>query len=74
MSMVEALNLALDQALHDDSKVFLLGEDIGLTGGVMGVTKSLAEKYGTTAFAIRRSQRRRSSVPRSAPVSTGSGR
>ena len=47
MSMVEALNLALDQALHDDSKVFLLGEDIGLTGGVMGVTKNLAEKYGT---------------------------
>ena len=47
MSMTDALNLALDQALHDDEKVFLLGEDIGLPGGVMGVTKNLAEKYGT---------------------------
>jgi pyruvate dehydrogenase E1 component beta subunit len=47
MSMVEALNLALDQALAEDDKVLLLGEDIGLPGGVMGVTKGLSAKYGT---------------------------
>ena len=46
MTMVEALNLALDQALARDPKVFLLGEDIGLPNGVMGVTKNLAAKYG----------------------------
>jgi len=46
MTMVQALNLALDQALATDEKVFLLGEDIGLPEGVMGVTKGLAAKYG----------------------------
>jgi pyruvate dehydrogenase E1 component beta subunit len=44
--MVQALNLALDQALAADEKVFILGEDIGLPDGVMGVTKGLAAKYG----------------------------
>jgi acetoin:2,6-dichlorophenolindophenol oxidoreductase subunit beta len=46
MTMVQALNLALDQALAADEKVFLLGEDIGRPDGVMGVTKGLAAKYG----------------------------
>ncbi|MFQ5492523.1 MAG: alpha-ketoacid dehydrogenase subunit beta [Phycisphaerae bacterium] len=46
MNMVRALNLALDQNLADDPDVVLLGEDVGLDGGVFRVTKGLYEKYG----------------------------
>lgn len=46
MTMAEALNLALDQAMARDDQVFMLGEDIGATGGVMTVSKGLADKYG----------------------------
>lgn len=44
--MVEALNLALDQSMQQDDRVCLLGEDIGINGGVFRVTKGLQEKYG----------------------------
>jgi pyruvate dehydrogenase E1 component beta subunit len=45
-TMVEALNLALDEALARDPDVCLLGEDIGVNGGVFRVTKGLLEKHG----------------------------
>jgi pyruvate dehydrogenase E1 component beta subunit len=44
--MVEALNLALDQALAADDRVCLMGEDVAINGGVFRVTKGLYEKYG----------------------------
>jgi len=46
MTMVQALNLALDQSMQDDPDVLCLGEDIGVNGGVFRVTKGLIEKYG----------------------------
>jgi pyruvate dehydrogenase E1 component beta subunit len=46
LTMVESLNLALDEALRDDDRVVLMGEDIAVNGGVFRVTKGLAEKYG----------------------------
>jgi pyruvate dehydrogenase E1 component beta subunit len=47
MTMIEALNLALDQALARDERVFLLGEDIAdPAGGIMGITRGLSTKYG----------------------------
>lgn len=46
MSMVQALNSALDIMMADDEKVFLLGEDIGHMGGDFGVTRNLFKKYG----------------------------
>ena len=47
MTMLEALNLALDQALAKDERVFLLGEDIAdPAGGIVGVTKGLSTKHG----------------------------
>ncbi|MDT3442837.1 alpha-ketoacid dehydrogenase subunit beta [Pseudofrankia sp. BMG5.37] len=46
MTMREALNLALDQALARDERVFLLGEDIA-DPGASGPTKGLSTKYGT---------------------------
>ncbi|WP_007514123.1 alpha-ketoacid dehydrogenase subunit beta [Pseudofrankia saprophytica] len=45
MTMTEALNLALDQALARDEGVFLLGEDIA-DPGASGPTKGLSTKYG----------------------------
>jgi len=46
LTMVEALNLALDESLGADPSVVLLGQDIGVNGGVFRVTKGLQEKYG----------------------------
>src|SRR6202163_468664 len=45
MTMREALNLALDQALEIDDRVFLLGEDIAAPGA-SGPTAGLSTKYG----------------------------
>ncbi|MDH3675129.1 MAG: alpha-ketoacid dehydrogenase subunit beta [Anaerolineae bacterium] len=46
MSLVRALNSALDLMMAEDEKVFLLGEDIGHMGGDFGVTRNLFKKYG----------------------------
>lgn len=46
LTMVEALHLALDEAMAEDSDVLCLGEDIAVNGGVFRVTKGLLEKYG----------------------------
>lgn len=45
-TMVDALNLALHEAMESDKRVCVLGEDIGVNGGVFRVTKGLQEKYG----------------------------
>lgn len=45
MTMREALNLALDEALDSDDRVFLLGEDIA-DPGATGPTAGLSTKYG----------------------------
>jgi acetoin:2,6-dichlorophenolindophenol oxidoreductase subunit beta len=42
----EAIVEALDMALKKDSKVFLLGEDIGYYGGLFQATQGLLQKYG----------------------------
>jgi pyruvate dehydrogenase E1 component beta subunit len=46
LTMVEALNLALDEAMAGDPDVCMMGQDIGVNGGVFRVTKGLQEKYG----------------------------
>ena len=46
ITYLEAINEALDEALAQDAKVFLLGEDIGIYGGGFGATKGLQAKYG----------------------------
>lgn len=46
MSMVQALNSALDIMMAENDRVFLLGEDIGRMGGDFGVTRGLYDKYG----------------------------
>jgi pyruvate dehydrogenase E1 component beta subunit len=42
----EALRQALDEALENDERVFLMGEDVGKYGGTYAVSKGLLEKYG----------------------------
>lgn len=46
MTMVEALNLALHQEMENDDSVLVLGEDVGVDGGVFRVTEGLIEKFG----------------------------
>ena len=45
-NLAQAVNGALDAALSSDSRVVLLGEDIGRTGGVFRITDGLRERYG----------------------------
>lgn len=46
MTMVQALNLALQQEMVKDDRVVLLGEDIGVDGGVFRVTDGLIDTFG----------------------------
>jgi pyruvate dehydrogenase E1 component beta subunit len=46
VTLAQALNGALDTALDSDSRVLLLGEDIGRAGGVFRITDGLRDKYG----------------------------
>lgn len=46
MTMVQALNLALQQEMTSDDSVILLGEDIGVDGGVFRVTDALIDRFG----------------------------
>jgi pyruvate dehydrogenase E1 component beta subunit len=46
MTMVQALNLALRQEMEKDDSVIVLGEDVGVDGGVFRVTDGLFDKFG----------------------------
>ena len=46
MTMVQAINNALDIKLAEDNDVVVYGEDIGVVGGVFRVTEGLQKKYG----------------------------
>ncbi|MBU2498804.1 MAG: alpha-ketoacid dehydrogenase subunit beta [Proteobacteria bacterium] len=46
MTMVQALNLALRQEMEKDDGVIVLGEDVGVDGGVFRVTDGLIDQFG----------------------------
>ncbi len=48
ITMAQALNRAIDEAMAEDAGVFCLGEDVGAKqgGGVFKITAGLTEKYG----------------------------
>lgn len=46
MTMVKAINNALDIKLNEDSTIVVYGEDVGVEGGVFRVTEGLQKKYG----------------------------
>jgi 2-oxoisovalerate dehydrogenase E1 component beta subunit len=46
MSMAKAINSGLRRAMIENSKVIMMGEDIGLLGGVFRVTEGLLAEFG----------------------------
>lgn len=46
LNMVEAINLALREEMERDSRVMVLGEDVGKEGGVFRVTDGLQQRFG----------------------------
>jgi len=46
LSFVDALNEALHQEMAQDERVFLMGEDVGLTGGLFQVSRGLMDRFG----------------------------
>ena len=46
MTLVDALNNAMDIKLAEDRNVIIYGEDVGVEGGVFRVTEKLHQKYG----------------------------
>jgi len=46
ITMVQALNLALRQEMQKDDSVIVLGEDVGIDGGVFRVTDGLIDEFG----------------------------
>lgn len=46
MTMVKAINNALDIKLNEDKNIVIYGEDVGVEGGVFRVTEGLQKKYG----------------------------
>jgi len=47
LNMVKALNQALFEEMERDADVLVLGEDVGVDGGVFRVTDDLQRKYGS---------------------------
>ena len=46
LNMVKALNLALLQEMQRDDDIVIIGEDVGVDGGVFRVTEDLHRKFG----------------------------
>ena len=46
LTMAQAINAALHQAMDRDENVIVMGEDVGLAGGVFRVTEGLLAKHG----------------------------
>jgi len=47
LTYAEALREGLRQVMQADSRVFVIGEDIGVYGGAFGVTAGLVNEFGT---------------------------
>ncbi|MGE0737001.1 MAG: alpha-ketoacid dehydrogenase subunit beta [Alphaproteobacteria bacterium] len=46
ISLVQAVNVALARAMQEDSNVIVLGEDVGVNGGVFRATEGLIGRFG----------------------------
>ncbi|NNE24422.1 MAG: alpha-ketoacid dehydrogenase subunit beta [Rhizobiales bacterium] len=46
VNLVQAVNMALARALEDDDRVVVLGEDVGIDGGVFRATNGLVGRFG----------------------------
>lgn len=48
LTIVEAIRQAMDEEMARDERVFVVGEDVGVRGGVFRATVGLFDKYGET--------------------------
>jgi 2-oxoisovalerate dehydrogenase E1 component beta subunit len=48
ISYLDAITSAIREEMRRDEDVFILGEDVGLKGGVFGTTKGLLNEFGET--------------------------
>lgn len=46
LNMIQALNRALHDEMGRDDRVLVMGQDVGINGGIFRVTDGLYEKYG----------------------------
>lgn len=46
LNMVQAINMAMARAMTEDESVLLLGQDIGVNGGVFRATEGLYDQFG----------------------------
>ena len=46
ITMAQALNTALHDAMAEDDRVIMFGEDVGVLGGVFRITDKLQERFG----------------------------
>ncbi|NGZ74198.1 alpha-ketoacid dehydrogenase subunit beta [Saccharibacillus alkalitolerans] len=46
MEYIDAIRLAMKEEMEQDPSVFVLGEDVGVKGGVFTTTKGLQEQFG----------------------------
>ena len=54
MTMVQAINNALDIKLAEDKSIVMYGEDVGVEGGVFRVTEGLQKNMVSKEFSIHR--------------------
>lgn len=52
ITYAEAVREALSEAMREDERVFLMGEDIGVYGGAFGVTRGMIEEFGPKRVRI----------------------
>ena len=46
LTLVQAINLALIQEMERDDRIIILGQDVGVNGGVFRVTEGLFKRFG----------------------------
>ncbi|MFL6558800.1 MAG: alpha-ketoacid dehydrogenase subunit beta, partial [Bacillus sp. (in: firmicutes)] len=46
ISYIDAITMAMREEMERDPKVFVLGEDVGLKGGVFKATQGLYDQFG----------------------------
>jgi len=47
MTYIDAINSALREEMERDSRVFIIGEDVGKMGGAFKATKGLLDEFGS---------------------------
>jgi len=62
LTVSQALNEALLQEMRRDPAVFVMGEDVGASEGLFGVTRGLQHQFGAGRSSARSSASRRATL------------